>query len=197
MICLAGFTCTAIAGHHFVAVTTEQLGSQQILFLASASCRGSFVFVQNVLHSLEDIIADDAGHASRRFFAFVEVSTDVAFVSQKAMQAVLVEVASEGCFYLSGIQIFDDVCDGFTLAITLEDLADNDRFVFIDIEGVIRSNFETKTGIATVGQTLLRIERHALVDFLRQLGGIVFRHTLQNTFHKNTGGIIGDIVFYF
>jgi len=32
------------------------------------------------------------------------------------------------------------------------------------------------------------------VNLLRQLGGVVFRHTLQNAFHKNTGGIIGDVL---
>ena len=31
------------------------------------------------------------------------------------------------------------------------------------------------------------------MDFLRQLGGVV-PHTSQNAFHKNTGGIIGDVL---
>ena len=177
-----------------MAVATEQLGGQQIFFLASASRRGSFVFVQNVLHSLKDFVADNAGHPSRRFLALVEVSADVALVAQKSMQTVLIEVAPKGSFNLSGIQVFDDLRDGFTLAIPLENLTDDDRFILIHIEGVIRGNLEAKAGIAAVGQTLLRIERHAAVDLLRQLGGVVFRHTFQNTFHKNTGGIICDVL---
>ena len=52
------------------------------------------------------------------------------------MQTVLIEVTPKGCFDLSGIQIFDDVSNRFTLTIPLEDLADNDCFVLIDIEGV-------------------------------------------------------------
>ena len=194
VICLTGLAGAAISGHHLVAVATEQLGGQQILFLASASCRGSFVFVQNVLHPFKYFVTDNAWHTTRRFLAFVEVCADVAFVSQQAMQAVLIEVAPKGCFDLSGIQVFDDVSNSFALTIPLEDLADNDCFVLINIEGVIRSDLEAKAGIAAVRQALLRVERHTTVDLLRQLGGVVFRHTFQNAFHKNTGGIIGDIL---
>ena len=80
VICLTGLAGAAISSHHLVAVATEQLGGQQILFLASASCRGSFVFVQNILYALKYLIADDAGHSSLRFFALVEISADVALV---------------------------------------------------------------------------------------------------------------------
>lgn len=82
---LARLAGAAIAGHHLMAVAAEQLCGQQIFFLASASCRGSFVFVQNALYSLEDLIADNTGHTTRCFLAFVEVSADVALVAQKAM----------------------------------------------------------------------------------------------------------------
>lgn len=76
MVYLAGLAGAAIVSHHFVTVAAEWLGCQQIFFLASASRRGNFVFVQNVLHSPEGFVADDTRHPSRRFFTFVEVGTD-------------------------------------------------------------------------------------------------------------------------
>lgn len=81
VICLTGFASAAIAGHHLVAVAAEQLSGQQIFFLASASGRGIFVFVQNALYPFKNFVADNTGHTTRRFFTLVEVSTDVAFVA--------------------------------------------------------------------------------------------------------------------
>ena len=39
MIYLAGLACTAVTDHHFTAIAAEQLGGQQIILLAPASCR--------------------------------------------------------------------------------------------------------------------------------------------------------------
>ena len=67
------------------------------------------------------------------------------------MQTVLVEVATKGSFDLSCVQILDDISDSFALAIPLKDFTNDDCFIFINIEGVVRSGLEAKTGIAAVG----------------------------------------------
>ena len=95
VICLAGFSCAAVAGHHLAAIAAEQLGGQHIFFLASASCWGSFVLVQDALYPIKELILNNAGHTAGRFFPFVKISADVALIAQQTVQAVLVELPTK------------------------------------------------------------------------------------------------------
>ena len=111
------------------------------------------------------------------------------------MQAVFVELASQRSCDLAAVQVADNIGNSFTGSIAMEDFADDLRLVLIHIKPTVGIHFLSQSGVAAVGQTLLCIDLHTAMDFLRKLHGIILRHAFQNTFNENTGGIVRDIFF--
>ena len=111
------------------------------------------------------------------------------------MQAVFVELTSQRSCDLTAVQVADDIGNCFTGGVAMEDLANDLRFVLIHIKPPFGIHFISQSGVAAVGQTLLCIDLHTAMDFLRKLHGIILRHALQNTFNENTRGIVRDIFF--
>lgn len=53
MICTTGFSCTAVAGHHFFAISAKELCGQKVFALSVRSCRSCLVFVHHILHPIK------------------------------------------------------------------------------------------------------------------------------------------------
>ncbi len=53
MIGTTGFTRTAVAGHHFFAISAKELRCQKVFALSVRSCRSCLVFVHHILHPIK------------------------------------------------------------------------------------------------------------------------------------------------
>ena len=110
------------------------------------------------------------------------------------MQAILVEFTANGCFYPAVIEILRNIHRPLSVCVSTENLTDDFRFIFIDIEPAILVDLIPKTWITAVGQALGCIDLSASVDLLGKLRRVVFRHAFQDTFDQDAGCILRNIL---
>lgn len=147
-------TLAAVSDHHFPAIAAKQLRGQEIFFLASAPRRGSFVLIQDTLHPLEQLIADDARHTARRLLILIDINTGIAFVPKHPRQAVFVEFFTLQGSDLTGIQVTDDIGNCLSVSVTLKYFPHIGCCLRVDLETLLAIDLETKPRPAAKGQTL-------------------------------------------
>ena len=190
MISIFVSACSAVTRHHLSAISAEKFCCQQIFFLASCSAGSLLILVENMLDSFKQFIFDYPWHTAGDFHILVKINSDVTFVSQNTVQTVFIELFSVCGFDLSCIQISVDFCNSFAACITLVNLSDNSCCFGINIEFSVRINLESQTGQTAVRKTFLCVDIHSSTNLLRKLCRIIFRHTFENTFNKNSRCIV-------
>ena len=178
----------AFAAHQGAALATEQLGRQQIAHILF--CRptvGDLVLLETLLHPVEQVFVNYGRNAARRHDVLVAVFADVAAVAEDLEEAVLYERLPGAGTQTALVQGCCNLLGRFAVGIPSEDLLHDGSRLRVDmVQPVLLANGEAQRHHTAVVLALEGVFALTARHFQGELGGIVFRHANQHTFHHNS-----------
>ena len=190
-LCLTSPTDTSHGG---LTVSTEQFCGKEIIYFSLRSCGGFFVFLHNALCLPKQIFINDAGESIRNFLIPVCIYPYVSLVSQNAVNAVLVEFISVGCFDLIGIEIADNISHRLAAGVHLKNFLHDGSGVRVNLNMFLAVYTKAQRQIAACGKAFFGVDVHATPYLLREFDAVILCHSLQHGLHQHTRSIIGDVL---
>ena len=165
-------------------MSTEQFCGKEIIYFSLRSCGGFFVFLHNALCLPKQIFINDAGESIRNFLIPVCIYPYVSLVSQNAVNAVLVEFISVGCFDLIGIEIADNISHRLAAGVHLKNFLHDGSGVRVNLNMFLAVYTKAQRQIAACGKAFFGVDVHATPYLLREFDAVILCHSLQHGLHQ-------------
>ena len=111
------FRCTALTDHRRPAVTAEQLGSQQIVFVSFRFSPCFPVVFEHSLYFLKQYIVYDSGHTIGNNNVHELVCADVFLISENRSETVFIKSVAPCSFVPTLVAIGNDLCRGHSIGV--------------------------------------------------------------------------------
>ena len=180
--------CAAFAAHERTALAAEQLGGQQIAhILFCGPTMGNPVLLETLLHPVEQVLINNGWNAARCHDVFIAVLAYVAAVPENLEEAVLHERLPGAGTQTALVQGCCNLLGRFAVGIPSEDLLHDGSRLRVDmVQPVLLANGEAQRHHTAVVLALEGVFALTARHFQGELGGIVFCHANQHTFHHNS-----------
>ena len=176
---------TAFAKHQRPAVTTVQLGGEQIVVLCLSSGGGFLVFQHFLLHIIEKFHRHDRWNRIGNQDITVFQLTNIAAVAQHMLDGVKGHRPATLVLDALFVQPVPDLPHGLTIVIPLKRFRYERRSQRVDFKTAVGIDGVSKRDCTAVVLALEGIFALTARYFQGKFSGIVFRHANQHTLHHN------------
>ena len=178
-------TGSAFAEHQSTALSTEQLGGQQIFLVCLATGRGSLVLVHTLLHPVKQVFRNDSRNRIRHNDIPERQFSNVPAVLQHGVHAAVRHFAA---LHIADTLVVEEVYDFHHLLAVVIPLKgfqhqrSSQRVKVIKLFLVDFVAYGSRTASALPFQSIFGLASN---DLFGKFCGIVFSHTFQKGFHQN------------
>ena len=185
-------TRAAFTKHQCTAVTTVQLGCQQVIILCLSTGRGFLVFQHLLLHIIEKFHRHDRRNRIGNQDITVFQLSDVAAVAQHMLDGVEGHWPTALVLDALFVQPTPNFPHGLTIVVPLEGFCHKGSSQRVDFKAVVCVDDVAK-GNGTASELSLQcIFSHATNDLFRQVSGIILSITFQHRFQNDALRSLGD-----
>ena len=187
----ARLASAALADHGGTAMAAEDLSGQKVGDLGFPAGGGLGVGLQAGLYGGPEVIVNQSRDGILGLDAVIFINADILLVPEDVLKAGLIKRGSPGGAKTPGIETLADGGHGFPGGVAGESLHHQRGCGGVCRQALVGDGIAKRDG-APGGLALPGGFRHAALDLLGQLQGIILGHTLQKAFQNHAFRVFGN-----